>query len=331
MLREGDSLVYARVEHVGFAPYLAARRRRRPLVAEFNGFAEVTRKGAVHADQVRAQGRLKTHAAVLAARLMHGFYLRCAQAVVVNNPEARDYFVNDKGVAPSRVHVIPLGYDPEVARPRSKQQCRAQLGLASDEPMIVHVGSLYHYKGCDTLIKAFARLAADRATLVFVGDGDARPQLEKLAAEAGVGGRVRFVGERPFDETPWWIGAADVAVGLHTLDPRWACCPTKVIEYVACGVPVVAKSMAITRQLAKAVPMRLVEDSKNVEEIARALDGFLSANCDALRVRHLPGAVTEYAWPEIGRRAADALSTLVEDTPATESQVALRSNVWNLW
>ena len=313
--RLDDTVVFVRGNHLSFAATVTAAIHRRPLVVELNGLPEFTwvveRDAAGRVSPASLIGRLKGYGTLLAARSSYGWLLSAGAAFFVNNSEARDHLVLRRGIRPSLVHVVPLGYDPVVAQPRPLEECRRALGLSPRERLIVHVGSLYRYKGADTLLEAFFRLKPADSSLVFVGDGEFRAELSRRARQAGMHECVRFVGECPFDETPLWAGAADVTVGLSQIDPRWGCCPTKVIEYAACGVPIVANSMAITRELAKVMPMCLVDDARSVDQVADALRQLLDADPRRQRRETLPPEVRAYAWPEIGGRAVEIMSSLL--------------------
>ena len=102
---------------------------------------------------------------------------------------------------------------------------------------ILFVGSLEQlYKGPDVLVAAVERCARGGADvrLTVVGDGRYRGQLEAMAAEAGVGGRVRFLGSLP--------GGAAVrermdAADLFVLPSRTEGMPRALIEAMARGLP----------------------------------------------------------------------------------------------
>ena len=73
------------------------------------------------------------------------------------------------------------------------------------ERVLLSVGRLNKasaYKGYDTVIRALPKILAQvpEARYVIVGNGDNRPNLEKLAADMGVAHRVSFAGEVPDTE-----------------------------------------------------------------------------------------------------------------------------------
>lgn len=74
-------------------------------------------------------------------------------------------------------------------------------------PLILSVGRMVSYKGFDYLVRAMREV---RGTLLLVGEGPLLGALQRLAAECGVGERVRFTGAVR-DARPYYH-AADVFV-----------------------------------------------------------------------------------------------------------------------
>jgi phosphatidylinositol alpha-1,6-mannosyltransferase len=93
-------------------------------------------------------------------------------------------------------------------------------------------------KGVDTVIRAMPRLVNFFTSLyyVVVGDGDARPALERLAAECGVAERVVFTGARETGSLRAYYEAADVFV----MPSRQEGFGIVYLEAMAVGKPVVA-------------------------------------------------------------------------------------------
>jgi glycosyltransferase involved in cell wall biosynthesis len=79
------------------------------------------------------------------------------------------------------------------------------------------IGRLLHWKGFDLSLTAFAKANLPDAEYWVVGDGPERKRLEGLAAQLGVGDRVKFFGHRKRAETLQVLGQADVLVhpSLH--------------------------------------------------------------------------------------------------------------------
>ena len=87
-----------------------------------------------------------------------------------------------------KVRVLRNGVDLEMFRPVDRAAARKNLGLTGRT--LLSVGLLIGRKGHDLIVSALRRLPD--TTLLIVGDGPGRANLEKLAADEGVTDRVRF-------------------------------------------------------------------------------------------------------------------------------------------
>ncbi len=103
------------------------------------------------------------------------------------------------------------------------------------DPVVLGAGRLTEQKDFATLLRAFARLDAERpARLIVLGEGRLRAVLESLATELGVRARVALPG---FDANPYaWMARAQ----LFVLSSAWEGSPNVLTEALALGVPAVA-------------------------------------------------------------------------------------------
>lgn len=105
---------------------------------------------------------------------------------------------------------------PDAARdPAGTRAARQRLGL-SGGPVVLYVGRLHPQKGVDDLLRSVPPLALrhPELALLVLGDGPQEAALSALAAELGLGDRVRFLG---FQDPAPYLQAADVFVL-----PTWA-------------------------------------------------------------------------------------------------------------
>ena len=102
-------------------------------------------------------------------------------------------------------------------------------------PVLLGVGRLTRQKDFPTLVRAFARVRAERpCRLVILGEGRGRPELEALAAELGVAADLDLPG---FADNPYaWMARARCFI----LSSRWEGSPNVLTEAMALGTPVVA-------------------------------------------------------------------------------------------
>ena len=103
------------------------------------------------------------------------------------------------------------------------------------KPIILTVGRLSPEKNQALLLRAYARMPRDsRGSLVILGEGGTRLELESLARELGIEGETHFPG---FVPNPWWYMQRS---DLYVLPSKSEAYPMVLIEALACGLPVVA-------------------------------------------------------------------------------------------
>lgn len=185
-------------------------------------------------DSSRAMsGQPILRALVLASkRLTYG---ACA-AIVTNSEGSRRSLVRVAGIPADRIHVIYNPVDAARLAPSSNAPANPEaFGFPPGLPLIVSVGRLAPEKGQDILIRAFARIAADRRVgLLILGEGSHRARLEALARETGVGDRIRMPGHVA---DPYGIVRN---ARLFVLSSRYEGLPNALLEAVALGVPAVS-------------------------------------------------------------------------------------------
>jgi glycosyltransferase involved in cell wall biosynthesis len=141
------------------------------------------------------------------------------------------------------VITLPNAIDAQFfARPSgARAEARRVLGLEGEGRVLVQVSALTGRKGVIELAKAFLALPPENrrgAKLVFVGEGELRPQLEALTAKSS--DALRVLGQLPPEEVRRVLWAADAFVLNTRLDPN----PLSAIEAAAAGLPIVMSAAA---------------------------------------------------------------------------------------
>jgi colanic acid/amylovoran biosynthesis glycosyltransferase len=138
------------------------------------------------------------------------------------------------------IEVIPAGVrlDRFVFRPPNEHP---------RDPRLLFVGRLVSCKGLDTLIAALPYIleGSPRVELDAIGDGDLRPEAERLAGELGVTRHVRFHGVQSHAQVAQAMRDADVLVvpSRRSSDGEEEGSPVAPKEALATGVPVVATAV----------------------------------------------------------------------------------------
>jgi colanic acid/amylovoran biosynthesis glycosyltransferase len=111
-----------------------------------------------------------------------------------------------------------------------------------DPFLVLYVGRLVPYKGCDYLLRAMALVQREhpKARLVVIGDGEFRPELERLNQELAVG--CEFMGEQTQERIRWWLERARVfcASSVTLSDGMSEAFGNVFSEAQSMGVPVVS-------------------------------------------------------------------------------------------
>jgi glycosyltransferase involved in cell wall biosynthesis len=103
--------------------------------------------------------------------------------------------------------------------------------------------------------------------LDVIGDGEYRPDLERLATSLDLGNVVTFTGRIPFDQVAPRLLQADLGVV-----PMWAdyFFPNKLTEYLALGLPVIITDCPAVRLYFDDSAVCYVE-AKNPQALAEAI------------------------------------------------------------
>lgn len=176
------------------------------------------------------------------------------------------------GLDPSRVTVIPNGVEMGDASSLAPARVRQEFRIAPAAPLLGTIGRLHPQKGVDVLLRALSALPREFPDLktLIVGEGPARPELERLAAQLGVSQKVIFTGLRR--DIPDILAALDLLV----LPSRWEGMPNVVLEAMAAGTPVVATAVGAVPELVIDGETGLLVPPEDPAALAQCLRRLLS-------------------------------------------------------
>jgi len=140
-----------------------------------------------HSDIVKQKKLLKLYKPVMKKFLNRADRIIVAtEGHIENSSYLKDY--REKCV------VIPYGVDKYITEDALQYVPEEK---TTEEPVFLFVGRMVYYKGCDVLLRAFARL--NKGKLIMAGTGPLKEELISMAKEAGVSEKVLFV-DSPSDE-----------------------------------------------------------------------------------------------------------------------------------
>ena len=254
---------------------LGSRLARRPLVVKLVSdevFERATRSGRFVGtldEFQRVGGGLR----VRFLRTTRNAALRRARHVFCPSAYLRDVALT-WGLEPDHASVLP-NPAPEIPQLPSRDQLRAELGLAGDA--LVFAGRLGPQKALGTALEALS--AVPDVTLTVAGDGPERDALEQRVRELGLEGRVSFVGSVPREQVLRFFRAADASV----LPSAWENFPHTVVEALAVGCPVIATAVGGVPEVVRDGENGLLVAPRDPDALAAAIRRFFAD--DALRAR----------------------------------------------
>jgi glycosyltransferase involved in cell wall biosynthesis len=215
-----------------------------------------------------------------------------------------------RGVPPDKIAVVMNSADPRLFDPRR----HPRRGFMADGSLrLVHHSNLQRIYGIDVAIRGLASLpAALPWRLDVYGDGPWRGPVESAIAETGTAERVTLHGRVLIDELPALLAAADIGLVPSLPEPylRYSL-STKLLEYAAMGVPVIASDLATFRHHFTDAALRFVPGgdpsalARAVAELAADPSGTVAMGLEAQR------QATAYDWEHQKARYVDIVEGLM--------------------
>jgi glycosyltransferase involved in cell wall biosynthesis len=162
---------------------------------------------------------------------------RHMDVVLGNSRSVIRELVAKEGCPESQVRLIYNGVRLPTGNP-TRKEARAALGLAQEGLVATVVANLFPYKGHLDLIAALAGVCdqlPQRWTLLCAGrDGGSGPEIAHAIDDAGLGERIRLLGER--SDIPLLLKASDFGILAPKGNEGFS---NAVLEFMASGLPMV--------------------------------------------------------------------------------------------
>ena len=168
-------------------------------------------------------------------RYSMGHWYRHADVVIVPGAGVADDMAAYTGLARTHIEVVPNPLVPTILFQELPPRPDLPWFAAGEPPVILGVGELSARKDFATLLRAFARVRAQRpCRLMILGKGRERDALLAQAQALGVSEDVSLPG---YIEAPFAVMAH---AAVFALCSRWEGLPSVPVEALAVGTPVVA-------------------------------------------------------------------------------------------
>jgi glycosyltransferase involved in cell wall biosynthesis len=241
--------------------------------------------------------------------------LLLADAVVCPSAVTRAYLAS-LGIPRDKITVIPNGVDTALFSPQP-------LPAASDLPTLLYIGTLADWQGLDLLLEAMPAILTNqpaRLRIVGRGRGRQRKDLLRRVRKLGLDESVSVEPAVPHHEVPALIAQAVVCLAPLAYNDRnvtQGCCPIKVLEYMACGRPLVAANLPVVRELAREDVDALLFTPDDPADLARCVSALLADPALAQRLADSAArrARDRFSWRQAQRKLLRVYDGLLPEPP----------------
>jgi glycosyltransferase involved in cell wall biosynthesis len=226
--------------------------------------------------------------------------------VITVSETSRKDLIEEIGIDPGRIDVVPVGTDPEVFRPRPDVATvpgRILAVVSSDVPL----------KGLSFLVEAVAKLRTEvpHAHLVVIGRQRKKDPGHRLVAKFGLEGAVTFTGSIPFERLLELYGEAEVAA-VPSLYEGFS---LPSIQAMASKIPLVCtRAGAIPEVAGTDGETALLVEPGDAAALAAALKRLLTEPELAARLAEAAytRALDRFTWKAMARGTVDQYHTLID-------------------
>lgn len=150
-------------------------------------------------------------------------------------------------------------------------------------PYFLYAGTASEFQGAGIFVEAFARVVADfpDARLVFIGQGEDRAEIERLATTTPPGS-VELHGTLPPAQAAAWIRGAVCTLASIKSENYNLGIPTKLFASVACGTPVIFTGIGPGGDFARQANLGQATEY-NLDQVVAAMTRALSSPADVAR------------------------------------------------
>ena len=172
--------------------------------------------------------------------------------ILTTTPDLSRYAIQ-MGAKKESVESFSLGINIIDFKPLEKDMLFAEsLGISDHDDVIIFVGTIYPFAGLIELVNNFESLEKENCNikLVIVGGGPSYNKLQKLVIAKKLETKVILTNFISQKDIPKYISLADICINPFQINyVTNRILPTKIIEYFACGKPVLSTPLAGTKEL----------------------------------------------------------------------------------
>jgi glycosyltransferase involved in cell wall biosynthesis len=250
---------------VGLSGWWLGRIRKTPFILEVRD---------LWPDSITASGMGREGSMpIRVIRAVAGFLYRSCEHIVVVTPAFREDLVSKWAMPSEKISIVENGVETGLFTPDGgKDTAKSALGIQG-RFVISYIGTLGLAHGLSAVLQGAAQLQATLPEIVFlfVGEGADKERLVSLAQDKGLL-NVLFLPQQPREKIPSIIRASDVClVPLRKADVFRTVIPTKMLEFMACGRPVILGVDGQARQVLDEAQAGVFVEPENQSALVQAI------------------------------------------------------------
>jgi len=198
---------------------------------------------------------------------------RFTDAFITNNPTGKAYLTQVIGARENCVFNRPY----LVPHPKTYSPNLENFELTTSQlqrPIFIFAGNVIPRKGLHELLKACSILQAQGYqdyTLLIVGDGPQRPELENFVTTHNLENRVKWVGYVKYEKVGAYFDKADVFI-FPTLEDVWG---LVAVEAMMFGKPILCSQWAGAKEIVADGENGYIFDPHKPEKLAELMKNFI--------------------------------------------------------
>lgn len=172
--------------------------------------------------------------------------------VLTINPDLFRYSI-ETGSLQKNTEVFPLGVDTHTFKILSKnEQLCKKLGIKSNETVITFVGTLFEFVGLKKIIDNFDIVLKNspNSKMLIIGGGLNFDTLNSLIKKKNLDSKIIMTGFVPKESIPDYLSISDLCIQPFEKNLTTnRIIPSKILEYFACGKPVLSTPLDGTKEI----------------------------------------------------------------------------------
>ncbi|MBC6316903.1 glycosyltransferase [Listeria grandensis] len=242
---------------------------------------------------------------------IHGFieavYIKTVDFMIVENDTRAKYNEKIYGFLPGILHNYP---ELDVA-PTKVISLHKKLNLPKDERILLYQGVINPGRGLERLVAAVPFFK--KGTLVFIGNGRQKTELEALVAKNGLDHKVKFVPQVPLADLKSYTEQAYLGFQVlnNTCFNHYSASSNKLFEYIAAAVPVIACDFPEIKKVVQGDKVGICVDSHDPVSIADGVNAIIENPHHYAELKTNIAAIREkYIWDNEQHRLLGYYTTL---------------------